>query len=184
MDIDLIGNKIRLTNTVSTDIDSIIEFEKSNKQFVHQYPKDKHIALLKDDDCLHLSIKCLDNEKLIGYMIIFGVCNQNKVLEFRRITINEKGLGYGRDAIRLLKQLCFERLGFHRLWLDVYDDNNRAISLYESEGFVKEGTLRDNIKTDHGYRSQRIYSMIDNEYKPTHNTQYSQWRGKLEFEDL
>ena len=173
MDINLIGDKIRLTNTVLTDIDSIIEFENSNKQFVHQYPKNKHIALLKDDDCLHLSIKRLDNEKLIGHMIIFGVCNQNKVLEFRRITINEKGLGFGREAIRLLKQLCFEKLRFHRLWLDVYDDNDRAISLYESEGFTKEGILRDNIKTEHGYRSQRIYSMIEDEYKPVHNTAYS-----------
>ena len=150
MNIDLIGNKIWLTNTISKDIDNIVEFEKSNKQFVHQYPKNRHLALLKDDDCLHLSIKCLEDDKLIGHMIIFRVCNQNKVLEFRRITINEKGLGYGRDAIRVLKHLCFERLGFHRLWFDVYDDNDRAISLYESEGFVKEGTLRDNIKTKDG----------------------------------
>ena len=172
MNIELIGNKIRLTNTISSDIDKIIEFENSNNKFVHQYPKDKHIALLKDKDCLHLSIKRLDNDKLIGHMIIFGLCNHNKVLEFRRITINEKGLGFGREAIILLKQLCFEKLRFHRLWLDVYDDNDRAIKLYESEGFVKEGTLRDSIKTDNGYRSQRIYSMIENEYKPAHNIKY------------
>ncbi|MDP2058651.1 MAG: GNAT family protein [Flavobacteriaceae bacterium] len=164
MNIEITGDKIRLINTVSSDIDRIIEFEKNNKQFVHQYSKDKHIALLKDDDCLHLSIKYLDNNQLIGYMIIFGICSHNKVLEFRRITINEKGLGFGREAIRLLKQLCFEKLRFHRLWFDVYDDNDSAIKLYESEGFIKEGTLRDNIKTDNGYRSQRIYSMIENEY--------------------
>ncbi|MBU1012466.1 MAG: GNAT family N-acetyltransferase [Bacteroidetes bacterium] len=165
MDINLIGNKIRLTNTVSTEIDSIIEFENSNKQFVNQYPKDKHIALLNDNDCLHLSIKRLDTEKLIGHMIIFGLFNQNKVIEFRRLTINEKGLGFGREAIRLLKKLCFDKLGFHRLWLDVYDDNDIAIKLYESEGFIKEGTLRENIKTEYGYRSQRIYSILENENK-------------------
>ena len=165
MDIDLKGEKIRLINTVSSDIEKIIEFENFNKQFVSQYPKDKHIALLEDKDCLHLSIKRLDNDKLIGHMIIFGLCNINKVLEFRRITINEKGLGFGREAVVLLKQLCFEKLKFHRLWLDVFDDNDRAIKLYESEGFIKEGTLRDNFKTDNGYRSQRIYSMLENEYK-------------------
>lgn len=164
MIINLTGNRIKLTNTISSDIDTIIEFENINKPFVHQYPREKHIALLKDNDCLHLSIKRLDNDKLIGHMIIFGLYNQNKVLEFRRITINEKGLGFGREAIRLLKKLCFEKLRFHRLWLDVYDDNDIAIKLYESEGFFKEGTLRDNIKTDNGYRSQRIYSMIESEY--------------------
>ena len=98
-------------------------------------------------------------------MILFGLSNPNKVLEFRRITINEKGLGFGREAIRLLKQLCFELFHFHRLWLDVYDDNERAINLYESEGFVKEGILRENIKSESGYRSQRIYSMLENEYR-------------------
>ncbi len=165
MNIDLIENKIRLTNTKTKDIDRIVEFEKSNKQFVHQYSKEKHMALLNNDDCLHLSIKCLEDDKLIGHMILFGIGDQNKVLEFRRITINDKGLGYGKDAIRLLKYLCFEKLGFHRLWFDVYDDNDRAISLYESEGFVKEGTLRENIRTQDVYRSQRIYSMLENEYK-------------------
>ena len=49
--------------------------------------------------------------------------------------------------------------------------NDRAIKLYESEGFIKEGTLRDNIKTDNGYRSQRIYSMIENEYIVRKNAQ-------------
>jgi len=169
MEVNISGDKIKLINTVLSDIDKIIEFEKLNAQYVHQYSKDKHITLLNDNDCLHLSIKRLDNDELIGHMIIFGLSNHNKVLEFRRLTINEKGLGFGRDAIRLLKKLCFEKLEFHRLWLDVYDDNDKAINLYESEGFVKEGTLRDNIKTDNGYRSQRIYSMIENEYKPAHN---------------
>jgi RimJ/RimL family protein N-acetyltransferase len=169
MNIDITGARIRLINTIASDVDRIIEFEKSNKQFVHQYPKEKHIALLTDDDCLHLSIKNLDNNQLMGYMIIFGIFNHNKVLEFRRIVINEKGAGFGRDSIRLLKQLCFEKLRFHRLWFDVYEDNDSAIKLYESEGFVKEGTLRDTIKTDNGYRSQRIYSMIKNEYKATYN---------------
>ena len=133
------------------------------------YRKTKHKALLKDDDCLHLSIRRLDNDNLVGHMIIFGLCNNNLVMEFRRITINEKGCGFGREAIRLLKKMCFERLGFHRLWLDVYDDNYKAISLYESEGFVIEETLRENIKPDYGYRSQRIYSMTENEYKTAHN---------------
>ena len=165
MNIELIGNKIKLINTISTDIDKIIEFETLNSQYVHQYSKEKHIALLQDKDCLHISIRRLDNDKLIGHIILFGLSNQNKVLEFRRLTINEKGQGFGRDTLRLLKQLCFEKINYHRLWFDVYDDNKIAIKLYESEGFVKEGILRDNVRTDNGYRSQRIYSMLENEYK-------------------
>jgi diamine N-acetyltransferase len=169
MEIEINGDKISLKNTNSVDIDTIIEFENLNKQFVNQYTKAKHLELLKSSDCLHLSIKRLDNDKLIGHIIIFGLENANKVLEFRRITIHDKGAGFGREAIKFLKHICFEKLKYHRLWFDVYDDNDRAIKLYESEGFIKEGVLRDCIKTDNKYRSQRIYSMLENEYKQIRN---------------
>ena len=169
MNIDIKGKYIRISNTISSDIDKIIKFENSNQQFVHQYSQEKHTALLSDNNCLHLSVKRLDNNQLIGHIIIFGLESVHKVLEFRRITINDKGLGFGREAIQLLKELCFDKLKFHRLWFDVYDDNERAIRLYESEGFVKEALLRENIKTKTGYRSQRIYSMLENEYEKIEN---------------
>ena len=97
-------------------------------------------------------------------MLCFGLDNPNKVLEFRRFTIMEKGQGFGREALQLLKKLCFEKLKFHRLWLDVFDDNEVAIKLYESEGFKCEGTLRDTYISEDGYRSQRIYAMLEDEY--------------------
>ena len=178
MNLEVKGDKIRLINTILSDIDKIIEFENSNKRYVHQYSKDKHLKLLTDNNCLHLSIKRLDNDKLIGHMIILGLESDHKVLEFRRILINEKGLGFGREAIQILKKICFKILKFHRLWFDVYDDNEKAIRLYESEDFVKEALLRENIKTENGYRSQRIYSMLESEYKPSHIVKYKETGGK------
>lgn len=165
MNINLEGNKIKMVNTNPSDIDTIIEFERNNKQFVHMYSKEKHLKLLNDNDCLHLSIRRIDDNKLVGHTILFGVESEHRVLEFRRIAINEKGLGFGKDAIQLLKKICFEILNFHRLWFDVYDDNEIAIALYESEGFVQEALLRENSKAGNGYRSQRIYSMLEEEYK-------------------
>lgn len=163
MGIELNGKKIKLLNTLLSDIDKIIEFENSNEHFICLYPKEKHIELLSDKNCLHLSIIRKDNNKLAGHIILFGL-NNNKSLEFRRITINQKGFGFGREALKLIKKLCFEHLKFHRLWLDVYDDNIRAIKLYESEGFVQEGLLRDNTIIENAYRSQRIYSILEDEY--------------------
>lgn len=165
MHICITGDKIRLENTRMTDIEAIIEFEVANSGWIHHYPKEKHVALLTDEDCLHLSVKRLDNDRLAGHVIAFGVTSPDRVFEFRRIAINEKGSGFGRETVGLLKRICFEELGFHRMWLDVYDDNERAIRLYESEGFVYEGTLRENRKTADRYRSQRIYSMLETEYR-------------------
>ena len=165
MKVSLSGSKIRIINTVEADISKIIECEISNNQFVNNYDKEKHIELLNDSDCLHLSLRRLDNDKLVGHMLVFGLDGVNDSLELRRIAINEKGKGFGRDALQLLKRLCFKELKFHRLWLDVYDDNTRALSLYESEDFFQEGLLRDKFKTENGYRSQRVYSILESEYK-------------------
>lgn len=164
MRIELNGKKIKISNTLLSDINKIIEFEKVNKQFIGLYPKEKHIELLTDKNCLHLSIIRKDNNKLVGHIILFGLNDNNKSLEFRRITINQKGFGFGREALKLIKIFCFENLEFHRFWLDVYDDNSRAIKLYESEGFVQEGLLRDNTKIENAYRSQRIYSILEHEF--------------------
>ena len=56
-------------------------------------------------------------------------------------------------------------LKYHRLWLDVYTDNEIAINLYRSEGFVQEGILRECKKSGDEYRSMVIMSMLEREYK-------------------
>jgi RimJ/RimL family protein N-acetyltransferase len=61
-----------------------------------------------------------------------------EVIEFRRLAITEKGHGYGTHALRLVKDAAFGEFGARRIWLDVYDFNERARSIYEAEGFVTE----------------------------------------------
>lgn len=164
MKIELVGSNIKLANSILEDIKTIIGFEKANSRYVCSYSAEKHKQIIESENDLHLSIRRLDNNKLIGHMLCFGSDDPNKILEFRRFTIMEKGQGYGREALQLLKKLCFEKLKFHRLWLDVFDDNELAIKLYESEGFKYEGTLRDTFIYEGKFRSQRIYAMLENEY--------------------
>jgi diamine N-acetyltransferase len=160
------GNKISLKRTLPEDIPRLMEFEVDNNHYVSQYSSDKHHHLLNDQNCMHLSMVRNDNDRLVGLVLLFGVDSRDKVLEFRRIAIQEKGAGFGREAIRIIKRICFEELKFHRLWLDVFDDNARAIRLYESEGFILDGILRENVQSGDGFRSQRIYSILEQEYKP------------------
>lgn len=160
----LSGQKVSLRRTVAGEIPRLMEFESSNNQFVSEYSSEKHRSLLNDTDCLHLSVVRKNTDQLLGLVLLFGLDSRDKVLEFRRIAIHEKGAGYGREAIQIVKRICFEELGFHRLWLDVFDDNSRAIALYESEGFILDGLLRENVRSGDGFRSQRIYSILEQEY--------------------
>jgi RimJ/RimL family protein N-acetyltransferase len=50
--------------------------------------------------------------------------------------------GYGSEAIRLLLKYAFETLNLHRVFLRVFEFNQRAIRVYEKIGFVHEGRLR------------------------------------------
>ena len=50
--------------------------------------------------------------------------------------------GYGSDALRLLLDFGFGELRLERIWLDVFEFNERARHVYERLGFLHEATLR------------------------------------------
>jgi RimJ/RimL family protein N-acetyltransferase len=56
-----------------------------------------------------------------------------------------RGKGYGTDAMKVMLRYAFEELNLHRVSLDVFDFNPRAIKSYEKCGFKYEGTMRDFI---------------------------------------
>ena len=67
--------------------------------------------------------------------------------------------------MKLLKAWAFEDLRYHRAWLDCKDYNERALHLYESEGFVREGLIRETIIWNGKYESLVILGILENEYK-------------------
>jgi RimJ/RimL family protein N-acetyltransferase len=50
--------------------------------------------------------------------------------------------GYGTEATTLIVGYAFATLNLNRVWLHVYEDNPRAVRVYEKVGFKKEGVLR------------------------------------------
>jgi RimJ/RimL family protein N-acetyltransferase len=122
-----------------------------------QYKNDSHMTLaivLKDGD-RHIG-NCGFNE--IDYV------NRNAVFG---ILIGEKdvwGRGYGPDAARLILQHGFEELGLHRIGLEVYSLNPRAIRAYEKAGFVREGTLRESYFRHGQFHDTIVMSILESEW--------------------
>ena len=100
----------------------------------------------------------------MGYLILAGLENANLSIELRRIVVTDKSKGYGKEALRLIKKLAFEQLKAHRLWLDVKGHNLRAKHIYEFEGFVVEGVLRECVKIEETFESLVVMSMLCSEY--------------------
>ncbi len=145
-------------------LDLVLSIEKANSDFVFMWPKERHVEAIHRLDEMHISIANVASREFVGYMILAGIGGEDLALEFRRLVIADKGKGYGRTSIKFVKEYCFGLLKYHRLWLDVYTDNERAVDLYRSEGFVQEGLLRECKKHGDGYRSMLIMSMLESEY--------------------
>lgn len=75
-----------------------------------------------------------------------------------------RGRGLGAWAIRMTQAYAFDTLRLHRLSLDVFSFNVRAIRAYERAGFVREGVLRDAIATDGGYADDVLMAMLEDEW--------------------
>lgn len=160
-------DSVKIRPTTETDLETIIAMERSgeNTPYIRQWPREKHLEALTDNNIGHFVIQADDDKRIIGYIILIGLKNPDKAVEFKRIVINEKGNGYGRAAVRFIKKYVFEEIGFHRLWLEVLEKNNRAYQLYKSEGFVDEGVHRESLRQGDRYLSLIVMSMLRHEYE-------------------
>ena len=160
------GNELNFSLTAMDEVDTIIAIEQhqENSKYVFTWSKDAHIKAIEDSNWLHITIRRKDDNEIVGYILLRGMENDDDCLELTRIVISDKGKGYGRESIRFVKNLCFDEIGCHRLWLDVFDYNTKAIKLYKSEGFQEEGLLRECKKIEGKYYSMKVFSILSSEY--------------------
>jgi len=158
---------IFLRRTLEPDLDFVLaaELSSENSPFVVAWTHEQHKQALSGKDLLHLIVERCSDHKPVGYVILAGLEQQHQSIELRRIVITDKGKGYGRESLRLIKKMAFGELFAHRLWLDVKDHNVRARHIYEAEGFRVEGVLRECLKTGEQFESLVVLSMLQSEYQ-------------------
>lgn len=128
------------------------------------WTRDEHWRVATDPDGAHWMVESAADGQAVGFVILRGLRTPERAIELKRIVISEKGCGFGRDTLKAAKQVSFTHLGAHRFWLDVFTDNQRAWDLYESEGFVREGILRECFWDGQRFRSLVILSVLESEY--------------------
>lgn len=104
----------------------------------------------------HFVICLRDGGRPVGFTGLHAIDHVNGSTEMG-IGIGERSewdKGYGTEAMDLLLDFAFGELRLHRVFLHVFDFNERAIHLYERAGFRHEGTAREAF-----YRHGRFYDM-------------------------
>jgi len=101
-------------------------------------------GLGKDAAKVVFAIRKTADTALIGYVQITGINSVHRSAELG-IRIGEeknRGQGYGKEALHLAVDFCWNHLNLNRMQLIVFKHNLRAIGAYKAAGFRKEGVLR------------------------------------------
>lgn len=105
--------------------------------------------------------------RLIGEAALTGIDLLNRSANIRigmHVGLRVTGKGYGTEAMRLMLEHGFRRLGLHRIELGVFAFNPRAIHVYEKLGFKREGVLRDSLYMDETFHDQILMSLLEHEF--------------------
>lgn len=89
-------------------------------------------------------------------------CANFRIAIFRPET---RGKGLGSWMVETTRDFAFEQLQLHRLELDVFSFNPRAIRAYRKAGFRQEGVRRDAVRDGDGYGDDILMSILEEEWR-------------------
>lgn len=169
----LAGENVRLNALTKDDVDRMLDWEEhsdfkrlgsSNPAFPWTRGRtEKWLEELDESsDEYYFAIRAVRDSVLVGVVSIDEIEWTHGTGQLG-IGIGESrdwGKGYGREACALALDFAFHELNLHRIGLGVFAYNERAIKLYESLGFVREGVERESIYRDGERYDQYFYGLL------------------------
>ena len=127
--------KLRTARADELEILNRMDCQPHARRFVNQTGIETHTQYFNDPDIFHLCIEKGRGE-FCGYFILVREGDSGSV-EFRRILIDAGQRGVGQAAIEEMERYCRSELRAQRIWLDVYEDNEVGIHIYEKMGYKR-----------------------------------------------
>ncbi|AOT08628.1 GNAT family N-acetyltransferase [Pseudoalteromonas luteoviolacea] len=124
---------IELAPALPEHIDAFVVMEQHSDTtpFIIPYTNAQHQAEMRNQDTIYLSI--YSNKALSGFFIL--VRHANTEIEFRRVVVDSKCRGIGQQAIAQMEQYCIAHFDTQRIWLDVFESNQRGLHIYNKLGY-------------------------------------------------
>lgn len=109
----------------------------------------------------------INNDACLGHIGFYNINFRVRSAEFGILLGKQDqwGRGLGRALTKYFIEYGFLQLNLNRISLTVVEDNQRAVKLYESLGFVREGVLRSAQFKNGEYINLICYSLLRNEYE-------------------
>ncbi|MFG3657404.1 GNAT family N-acetyltransferase [Streptomyces sp. NPDC047706] len=116
-------------------------------------------------DRLDLAVTDRVTGEVVGEVVLNEWDPHTRSCNFRTlIGPGGRGRGLGTEAVRLIVGHGFEQLGLHRVHLEAYGDNHRALRVYRKVGFVVEGVRRESARRDGQWVDEVLMAVLDREW--------------------
>jgi RimJ/RimL family protein N-acetyltransferase len=175
------GRKVRIRAIEKTDIDEIMGWVndpqvKENllmRYPVSRYQEEKWIENALDDDGQKNKVFALETKEgvYLGGIGLHRIDWENRNAE-AGIVIGKKehwNKGYGTDAMMAILDFAFNQMNLHRVYLRVFEYNQRGVRSYQKCGFKKEGALREDRYIRGEYRDTILMGILRDEFNKKPN---------------
>lgn len=172
--ISLKGNKICLRALEPEDLAFLYELENNpeiwevsgtlvpySRMLLATYLKNAHKDIFEAKQ-LRLVICTLEGAR-IGLIDLFDFDPHHKRAGIGIViaAASDRGLGYGGEALHILSNYCFLKLGLHQIYAGVGVDNLASIALFRKSGFVESGKRLDWNRKGNQYEDEILFQKIN-----------------------
>jgi len=132
----------------------VITLNNEQKTLENMTTDGYNFAIVKNDDTLIGNISLM-NIKHTSRSAVTGLFIGEK---------ENRGNGYGTEAMRLILDYGFNTLNLHNIMLNVYSDNKQAIACYKKVGFIEFGRRREACYKNGRYVDDVHMDILDEEF--------------------
>lgn len=121
-----------------------------------------------DADIIDFAIHKKDGGTLIGVGMIAHIdlynrrCDLGIGLGWNK---DNWGKGYASECLQAVISYCFHELHMNRIGAEIYEFNVPSIRLFERNGFLRDGVLRQYIHKDGVFKDMYSYSLLQDDWK-------------------
>jgi RimJ/RimL family protein N-acetyltransferase len=172
------GNRVRLAAVQDTDLRVMAGWQEDidslrNLDAEPAIPRTEAQLKLRLEEqrsargAVTFAIRLIEADELIGVLDLEGLQSPHRSawLAIQIGAGEQRGRGYGSEALDLALEFAFHELNLHRVQLTVFAYNTRAIAAYERLGFVREGVYREALERDGRRHDMLLYGILRREWQ-------------------
>lgn len=136
---------------------------------ISDFQQDNWFAKINSDSTIKM-YTVTDHAQVVGVCGLTSIDWHNRRAEFSLyIGPEHHQKGHGKAALKTLLMHAFNNFGLHLIWGETFE-GNIAYKMFESLGFVWEGTRRDFYYKNGNFIDAELYSIKREEFIPNADT--------------